>query len=766
MLSPVASALFGSSLYPAAINTQLQNNSVNVSNSAFNVEQGDLKIDFKATQKDNISYRFTRAYQNNPSNNSQELLSNAYATTPIYNTVGDWSRMIGNTLVNDARIGWSHITLNSGNSFAPAVGQFGNTLGIGNGNPGSLPGLLALNFSNSNISNIGTAQQTQSFDDHVWQLEDAVSWTHGRHNFKFGGQWWRQIIKTFYAGNNGELGLMDFNGQFTAASSSAPVSGDGGADFFLGLDYQYGRGVSTGKTWQQASNVFGIYAQDTWQVTPRLTWNLGLRYDVHKPWVEANNQQANYNFNTGNIDLAGQNGASRALYDGTYGGKDFQPRIGFAWTPSVLGDHTVIRGAFTISSYMEGTGTNLRLPLNPPFTPAEINANYSGLALPTTDATDGIVGNAASAPCTAPAYACYAGALLRVWDPKVQPAIADEWNFTVQHQFAGNTTVQVGYVGQRGTHLMVPFDYAQRVLLPASSNCPASTVAEETALCTGSSPYFAANPTLYSVLGNGGPGATVSGTKSNGTMRYNSLQAVVQKQMSHGLQYQVAYTLSKCMSDSTGYYGAWNNALSASAYWQNVYDQKSEYAPCYYDATNVVSAYAIYDLPFGRGKAFGKNASGVVNGVIGGWEVSPIVSFRTGWPMPVYGANDNSGTFGRGARADCNGVPSITNTFLPGIGRQWFNNAGQFTNPAIGTFGNCSPQLGDLRSPHYSDIDLSVHKDFPITERFRLQFRTDFVNAFNHVQYNAPNMGLGAGMGQITSAQPPRNIQLALKLYF
>ncbi len=232
------------------------------------------------------------------------------------------------------------------------------------------------------------------------------------------------------------------------------------------------------------------------------------------------------------------------------------------------------------------------------------------------------------------------------------------------------------------------------------------------------------------------------------------------------MQYQVAYTLSKCMSDSTGYYGAWVNALSASAYWQNVYDQKSEYAPCYYDATHVVSAYAVYDLPFGRGKMLGKNANGVVNGVIGNWEVSPIISWRTGWPMPVYGAQDESGTFSRGARADCNGTPSIVNTFIPGIGRQWFNNSGQFTNPSVGTFGDCSPQLASLRSPHYSDVDLSLHKDFPITERFRLQFRTDFVNAFNHVQYNAPNMSLGSTMGQITGAQPPRNIQLALKLYY
>jgi hypothetical protein len=760
MISPVATALFGSSLYPQPTNTNLQSNAVNTSNSAFNVVQGDLKIDFKATQKDNISYRYTRAYQNNPSNNSQELLSDSYSTTPIYNTVGDWSRMIGNNLVNDARFGWSHITLNSGNSWASNVGQFGNTLGIGNGNPGSLPGLLSLTFNNSAVTGIGQAEQTQSFDDHVWQAEDGVSWNHGRHTFKFGGQYWLQIIKTFYAGNNGQLGLMDFDGRFTSSGIGA-TGGDGGADFVLGLDYQYGRGVSTGKTWQQSSNIYGLYAQDTWRFTDHLTFNLGLRYDAHTPWVEANNQQANYNFNTGNMDLAGQAGASRGLYQGFYGGRDFQPRVGFAWTPAALGDHTVIRGAFTISSYLEGTGTNLRLTLNPPFTPAEINAIYNNTDLPLTNTTDGIAGSASAASCDPPAYACYAQAFLRIWDPKVQPAIADEWNVTVQHQFAGNTTLQVGYVGQRGTHLMVPFDYAQRVLLPNSA-CA-------TPPCTAPSPYFSANPTLYSVLGNpaqGGEGATVSGTKSNGNMRYNALQAVLQKQMTHGLQYQVSYTFSKCMSDSTGYYGAWNNALSASAYWQNVYDQKAEWAPCYYDASNVISAYAIYDLPFGRGKMLGKNAGGVLNTVIGNWEISPIISFRTGWPLPVYGAADNSGTFGRGARADCNGVPSIANTFIPGIGRQWFNNTGQFTNPAVGTFGNCSPQLSDLRSPHYSDVDLSLHKDFPITERFRVQFRTDFVNTFNHVQLNAPNMGLGSTMGQITGAQPPRNIQLALKLYY
>ena len=239
-------------------------------------------------------------------------------------------------------------------------------------------------------------------------------------------------------------------------------------------------------------------------------------------------------------------------------------------------------------------------------------------------------------------YACYAGTFLRVWDPNVQPAIDDQWNLTIQHQFWGNSTFQIGYLGQRAYHLMVPFDYAQRVLLPATASCPAP--------CTAPSPFFAKNPTLYTVMGNpsqNGEGAIVSGTQSNGTMMYNSLQAIVQKEISHGLQYQVAYTYSKCMSANSGYYGAWNNAISAWPYWQNVYDKKAEWAPCYYDATRIISAYAIYELPFGRGKALGHNINKVFDAVVGGWSVSPIVSFRTGFPMSIApaGVADQSGTY-------------------------------------------------------------------------------------------------------------------------
>ena len=166
-----------------------------------------------------------------------------------------------------------------------------------------------------------------------------------------------------------------------------------------------------------------------------------------------------------------------------------------------------------------------------------------------------------------------------------------------------------------------------------------------------------------------GEGATVSGTKSNGTMRYNSLQAVVQKaDESRFAVSGLVYVLQVHVRQHRLLRRVEQRSECLSILAERLRPE-SEYAPCYYDATHVLSAYAIYDLPFGRGKMVGKNVNGVVNQVIGGWAVSPIVSFRTGWPLPVYGAQDNSGTFGRGARADCNGVPSITKTTIPGIGR-------------------------------------------------------------------------------------------------
>jgi Carboxypeptidase regulatory-like domain len=777
MISPVAAALFASSLYPKAINNNLTNNAIQLKSQAFNSDQGDIKVDYRLSSKDMISGRFTRAYQIDPQTNSQLLFGNGQATAPIWSVVGDWTRTFRSDLINDARFGWNHITLNTGSTFDTSVGAFGQTIGIPNSNPAGLVGLLGLDFGggtptspgNGTLTNIGNSLVTQNFDSKVWQGDDSITWIRGHHTLKFGGEYMFDKITVFYSGNSGELGGMVFGPNFTASSPTAPLknTGEGMADFFLGFPTSFGRGLTSGG-WQQTSSVISGYGQDTWRVSDHLTLTLGLRYEAHTPWVEANNQQDNFDPVTGKLETAGQGGASRSLYNGVYGGKAFQPRLGFAWTPGRFNGHTVVRGAFTVSDYLEGTGTNLRLPINPPFnggaSAGEFQTQYLSQALPTTTASDGIIA-AAPAGTACPNFTCFDGQIFRLWDQNVQPAIDDQWNLTVQHQFGSDTTLQVGYVGQTAYHLMVPFFYGQPVAEPASS-CGKPP-------CTAPSPFFANGdgPALIAAIDPTG-GGTVSGTQSNGRMMYNALQAVFQKSQSHGLQYQVAYTYGKCMTNNSGYYGTWSNARAsntASPYWQNIYDPKAEWSPCYYDETQNLTAYAVYELPLGKGKKFGGDMNKAVDAVVGGWTVSPIVTLHTGFPMSLYNnGKDLTGTASRGLRPDCNGTNTVFGrqnaTAAQGGGILWFDPS-NYSN-AVG-YGTCAPQIGQLRGPGFYNWDLSLQKNFHLTERFKLQFRGDFLNAFNRVNLAAPNTTVATSTtGVISYSQPARNIQFALKLYY
>lgn len=781
MISPVATALFASALYPKTFNNNLVNNAAQFIGTQYNSDQGDARVDYRIGDKDTLSGRFTRALQIDPSTNSQPLFGNGSVSAPIWSTVGDWTHSISANMVNDLRFGWNHIVLNTGTGWDPSVGAFGQSIGIANSNPGSLAGLIGLAFGGGTPSSptcgtincIGNSLVTQSFNSQVWQFDDGVTWTRGRHTFKIGGQFMRDIIKVYYSGNSGQLGNITFGPNFTASSATttsggvAPFGGNGMGDFLLGLPSTFGRGISSGG-WTQTSNIWAGYGQDTWRVTDHLTLNLGLRYEAHTPWVEVNDQQVNYNIALGQLQYANQNGASQALYQGTYGGKDLQPRLGFAYTPARFNGKTVIRGAFTISDYLEGTGTNLRLPINPPYnggatTGGEFQTLYTPVgsttfALPSTNLSQGIIAPP-SAGLSCPNFSCYDGGIFRLWDQHVQPAIDDQTNLTIQHQFSGDTTLQVGYVGQVAYHLMVPFKYNQLVYQPGGSPLP--------------SPYFAngIGPQLATAIDTGG--GTVSGTQSNGRMMYNALQAVLQKTMSHGLQYQVSYTFGKCMSNNTGYYGTWSNARAsntASPYWQNVYNPAVEWAPCYYDATHTLTSYAVYDLPIGTGKTFGTNMNHAANAVVGGWTVSPILSLHGGFPMAMYNnGSDPTGTLSGGIRPDCTGANQVYGrrdaTAAQGGGFLWFNPA-NYTNDTSG-FGTCAPQLSHLRGPGFYNWDISLQKNLQLTERFRLQFRSDFLNAFNRVNLAAPNTTVETSTtGVIQASQPARNIQFALKLYY
>jgi hypothetical protein len=336
----------------------------------------------------------------------------------------------------------------------------------------------------------------------------------------------------------------------------------------------------------------------------------------------------------------------------------------------------------------------------------------------------------------------FAGANIRLWDPNVRPALSEQWNFTIQQRLGDVTTLQAGYVGQKGTHLMVPMPYFQRRLLADGTTAP--------------SPYLSGNPALAGIT-------QISGTESNGTMRYDGLQAVLQRRLSSGLQAQVSYTYSKCMTNNIGYYGAGGQSAPASAYWQNLYDSKAEWGPCFFDVTHNLTSYAVWDVPFGRSRAFGRNLNPVLNAVLGNWNVSGILSLRGGFPLTISGG-DASGTKSRGSRANCIAPGHDFGTRdSPAGGYQWFDPS-PYAPAEPGTFGTCG--VGTVRGPGLRTFDMSLQKQFPITERKSVEFRSEFLNLTNTPILNSPNSSLGGDLGRITSAQGARNVQFALKFYF
>ncbi len=757
----VAKNLFSSSLYPApniaGLNNGLQNNyCCNTTRSEVVADQFDAKIDANLTEKDRLMGRYSQSRQNNPGFNSFTLFFPSFATAPTKNVVLDWTRSISPTFVNDARIGFNWVRYNNGWT-AGNTGNFAQTLGIADGNargPG-LPAITGWSYASGiGNANIGTQQ---NFNDTIIQAEDGIIITRGNHVIHTGFQLLRTRIDTFYAGNNGYTGGIGFSGNFTAGPSDVATSGGGTglaeADFWLGLPSSVALGVDSG-SWGQRSTMYAGYVQDDWRTTSHLTLNLGLRYETHTPWVEVHNRQANFGEISGIEYFAGKPPCPftncRALYDSYNAGYDFQPRLGFAWTPGFLGTSTVIRGSYTDSSYLEGTGTNLRLPLNPPFA-TETQANYNGVALPGSTLDQGF------STLTNPADP-FAGAVLRLWDPHIQPSLSQQWNFTVEHQFPGQTVLSLAYVGQHATHLMNPMDVTQRRLVGEAGCTAADATIVANGVPTCPSPYLSGNPTLANDINR------TTATESNANMIYHGLQATLAKRFSNGLQYQVAYTYSKCMTNSIGYYGSWGGQVTPTdAYWQNVYNAKAEWAPCESDVTQMLTSYAVYELPFGHGKKYGSSWAGAENAVLGGWQVSPILQLRGGFPSAVYGP-DNSGTNDIfSPRPNCISTVTYPKSAYVGGGIQWFGpNA--FAPPANGTFGNC--RVGAVRGPGLHTLDLTVQKNFPIKESMHLEFRADFINFTNTPILNAPSGWEGPGMGVISSSQGSRNIQFGLKLYY
>ncbi|MGH9440188.1 MAG: carboxypeptidase regulatory-like domain-containing protein, partial [Terriglobia bacterium] len=389
MIDPVAQKLFASKFYPAPIYSGLRYNYLNTSHSYTDNDQGDIKIDYMINDKNHLWGSYSQGFQQIPGTNTFPLLGQSFNNSPFHGGLIDWTHTFSPTMVMDAKIGVNRILLHNG-SVVAGVGNLAQQLGIADGNAHGA-GLLALNFASGIANSLGSSDSEELFADTMLEPSMDLIVTHGRHVIHMGFNAQRQAINTYYAGNNGKFGLMDYSGRYTGGSNpAAPTSkGLSEADFFLGLPNTVGLGLSSG-TWGQRSWVLGTYIQDSWRATNSLTLNLGLRWEYNQPWSEVFNRQANFSAFSGVEEFAsGANMGvcptlmaagdcvvtnSGAVYNQYY--KDFEPRIGFAWTPGFLGKTTVLRGAYTISSFLEGTGTNLRLPLNPPFQ-SEFESDYT-----------------------------------------------------------------------------------------------------------------------------------------------------------------------------------------------------------------------------------------------------------------------------------------------------------------------------------------------------------------------------------------------------
>jgi hypothetical protein len=737
--SPVARNLFAdTALYPLPINSSMRQNYVASSSSRLTLDQGDARVDAKPSDRDDISVRYSHSIQSNPGYNSFPLTFDTFNESPFKAGVANWTRTISPTLVNEVRIGVNRITLHNGGS-DKGYADLNQKLGIQGVNS---TGLLSMAFTNGlntglGSTNIGTQQL---FANTTYHYADNLTIIRGRHSMKTGFNILRQQMNTFYSGNNGRTGFMNFNGQFTATSSATPTMGWPDADFFLGLPSNLGRGLSSG-TWGHRKTIWGFYFQDDWRVTDTLTLNLGLRWEYHTPLVEVKDRQSNFEPFSGRLLLAGQDGNSRALYEPFK--KDFQPRFGFAWQPKFLAKF-VFRGAYTISSFMEGTGTNLRMPLNPPFN-FEYEAIYSQpqFALPPSNAQQGLTALRPADP--------YRGANIRLWDPFVRPANTQQWNLTLERQI-GDMVATAGYVGQHGTHLIVPMPYFQRQLLGVN----VSPTGVRSAV-TAPSPYLSGNPALAVI-------AQISGTEANGNQQYHSLQTTLRKRMSKGLEFLGTYTFSKGMSDAIGYYGEGGQSANQSAYFQNFYDRRAEWGPTYFDARHMFNLSHVWDIPVGKGRQFGSSMNRVLNGFIGNWQLSGILTLRSGFPLTIQSAN-NSGTNSRGARASVVSGRSGNNTFgQVGLNSKWFDTS-VYRTPLTGEFGDVG--IGTERGPGLATYDLSIQKEFPIKERVRIELRGEFFNLTNSPIFNSPNRSQTAtNFGELAGAQGERQGQLALRLTF
>jgi len=721
-LDPISHAV--AQLYPAPnIAGATANNYVIDATGNLQIDQMDARVDHTISDRQQIFARFSLSQQTRFVQPPLPGLADggSYGTgTYLDDTRGaavGYTFTISPSMVNEYRKGFNraHYIDNK-----PSYGQNYPPAGLavpGVPNNATINGLTL--FGPSGFHRLGEPGYTPTTStSQEFQYGDTLSIVHGKHSIKVGAELRWSQFNLFQIGQ--PRGSFSFSGQFTADSpSSGDGTGNGLADMLLGLPNF--STISTLTYFGNRQQTYGGFVQDDYKITRKLTLNLGLSYDYSTPIKEAHNQQANFDFATGQLVAAGQNGASAGLV--TTDKADFAPRIGLAWNPI---KNTVIRAGYgRFFSYQEiRTGDPLQLAYNLPFfyQPAFTSDGIT----PVLTVSGGFPSLTPSQAVDASVTASGSGVGSHLHAP-----VLDEWNFNIQQQLPDNILLEVAYVGSKSTHLQTLLDPNQD---PVPG--PGSVQARR--------PY-----PQYS-------GFTDIVDRGNST--FHALEIKAEKRLSQGLMFLSSFTYSKSMNDQP--------EICCNSPWpQNSYNVASEKGPSDFDQrARWVSSFD-YQLPLGKGQRY-LNSSRAADLALGGWHLGGIFTWHSGFYFSPTMGYDPSHTGSQGfVRTDrvCNGnLPSGQRSI-----NLWFDPS-CFPLPSGYAFGNSGKNV--LVGPGMVGADLSLRKLFSLTERFRLEFRAELFNAFNHPVFQPPDNNISDGpgaTGTITStAAVNRQIQLALKLLF
>ncbi len=782
------------SFLPNPTSVGLQNNylgqvPVQYDNNSFNI-----KIDYNLTESQRLSAIYTYGQRSQPGpyrevTNDRTVLPLPYTETrqvseipKVFQLKHSWS--ITPTLVNQASFGYNHFFVPITN--VTSAGKYASSSGLTGLPPGDASdAFLEAAFAGANAPSGWRGTNARDFEDNNYNytFQDSVLYVKGKHSFKFGFQYQTTKDKT-KTNDTGSLLTTSFSNLQTAGfnSSGTLLSGTGNAyaSFLIG--------ALNGATVNEDSEVLTIakfssyagWAADDYKVTPRLTLNLGLRYDVMLPYEEGKDRFTYLDINAPNPAAGGIRGALR--FGGNYAPDAISchcsqivntyygalgPRVGFAYS---LNDKTVLRGGYGIMYARSGAvggrdgarigtglvGINANAPIVSPngsFTPAlywnnGIPPYFKGPIYSETYQT-GFNGTGSGGSVT---YA----------DPNSQPPRYQNWNLSVQRSLTNSLVLTAAYVGSNGKQLrgggrsefsnqLDPRYLVLGNLLAQTAN--SANIAAAQAIVPGVRlPFSTFVGTIGQALRPFPQYSTVSDVYGDvGQSNYNALQVSLQQRLAHGLTFNANYTFSKALGTINGNQSAYRQEKSLSTT----------------DQPHIFNAFYSYQLPFGKGGML-DSGNGILRAVLGGWAISGITRASTGFPLGPFTATCNVSLAGT---CYANYNPNFSGDVrLPGNGVDTpLINVNAFVSPASYTYGN-TPATGayGLRNPHFFNQDLSITRNFQVVERLKFVFGVDGFNIFNTVRFGTINTNItNANFGK-ASAQTnlPRVFQLKFRIEF